>query len=123
MEKLNVVNQCDCLNKLIILGFLREYDSEEKSSNYYLGEIIDGRIVMKIDIVVDNGYYDENGNYNTYFDIISSYYPIDFCPICGKKIEYVKSSNNSLKLVWQNILKRVYLKHKRRPRGVVYVVY
>lgn len=99
MEKLNVVNQCDCLNKLIILGFLREYDSEEKSSNYYLGEIIDGRIVMKIDIVVDNGYYDENGNYNTYFDIISSYYPIDFCPICGKKIEYVKSSNNSLKLV------------------------
>ena len=66
MEKLNVVNQCDCLNKLIILGFLREYDSEEKSSNYYLGEIIDGRIVMKIDIVVDNGYYDENVVYVVY---------------------------------------------------------
>ena len=67
--------------------------------NYYLGEILDGHVVMKMDIVVDNGYYDESSNYNTNFDIVSSYYPIEFCPICGKKIEYVKSYDNSLKLV------------------------
>lgn len=99
MEKLELVNSCDCLNKLLIIGYLREYDSEEESSNYYLGEILDGHVVMKMDIVVDNGYYDELSNYNTNFDIVSSYYPIEFCPICGKKIEYVKSYDNSLKLV------------------------
>lgn len=99
MEKLEVINQCDCLNMLLSSGYLREYDKEENSSNYYLGEIIDGQIVMKMDIVVDNGWYDEFGNYHANFDIVSSYYPIDFCPLCGKRIEYSKSYDNSLKLV------------------------
>lgn len=99
MEKLEVINQCDCLSMLLGSGYLREYDKEENSSNYYLGEIIDGQIVMKMDIVVDNGSYDEFGNYYANFDIVSSYYPIEYCPICGKRIEYNKTLENSLKLV------------------------
>lgn len=99
MEKLEVINQCDCLCKLLCSGYLREYDIEENSSNYYLGEIIEGQIVMKMDIVVDNGWYDDFGNYHSSLDIVSSYYPIEYCPLCGKRIEYNKTLENSLKLV------------------------
>ena len=53
------------------------------------------------------------------FEVTSTYYPISNCPLCGKKIEYRKEQEKSLKLVWQIHIKRVYLKHKRRPRGVI----
>ena len=99
MVKLEIINTCDCLNKLLIIGYLREFESDEEYSNYYLGNILDGHIVMKMDIVVDNGWYDDYGNYNTNFEITSSYYPIEFCPICGKKIEYLKTCDKSLKVV------------------------
>lgn len=99
MEKLEVVNKCDCLSLLLNSGYLSEFDVMEDSSNYYLGEIFNGQISMKMDIVVDNGWYDDYGNYISKFDIISSYYPIEYCPICGKKIEYDKTYKNSLKLV------------------------
>ena len=99
MNKLEVIDICDCLNKLLIVGYLRQFDNDEESFNYYLGEIIDGQIVMKMDIVVDNGSYDEYGNYNSKFEITSSYYPIRYCPLCGKRIEYNKTLENSLKLV------------------------
>ena len=119
MKKIQIIDTCDCINKLLIVGYLREYNSEETISNYYIGEIIDGQICMKMDIIVDNGNYNEDGIYNTDFEITSSYYPIQHCPICGKKIEYIKLNNKSLNLVWQTNIKRVYYNHKRRPRGVV----
>ena len=99
MKKLEVIDICDCLNKLLIVGYLRQFDCDEKSFNYYLGEIVDGQIVMKMDIVVDNSWYDEFENYHANFDIVSSYYPIVYCPVCGKRIEYNKTLENSLKLV------------------------
>lgn len=99
MVKLEIVNQCDCLSMLLNSGYLRQFCKEEDYSNYYIGEILDGQITMKMDIVVDNGWYDEFGNYISKLDITSSHYPIEFCPICGKKIEYDKTYENSLKLV------------------------
>ena len=96
---MEIVNSCHCLNKLKILGYLQEFDELENSSNLYFGEIIDGQICMKMDIIVDNGNYNEEGIYNTNFEITSSYYPINHCPICGKKIEYIKTKDKTLKLV------------------------
>lgn len=99
MSKLEIVNVCDCANKLLILGFLNNYELADKNLKYPLEDVSDGQICIKKDIIVDNGWYDENGIYNTYYDIYSAYYPIEFCPICGKKFEYRKSNDNSLKLV------------------------
>ena len=99
MKKLEVVDICDCSNKLLILGFLKEYDSEDKSLKYPLVDILDGHLCIKKDIIVDNGCYNEDGIYNTYFDVYSAYYPIECCPICSKKYEYVETYDESLKLV------------------------
>lgn len=99
MEKLEVINSCDCLNRMIIIGYLKEYEKGDNTSNYYLEEIKEGQICMKRDITVDNGEYNEDGEYIPMYDITSSYYPVDFCPICGKKIEYIKIKQESLKLV------------------------
>ena len=99
MKKVEMINSCECIEKILILGFIREYDENESISNFYDKEIINGQLCMKMDIIVDNGEYDENGIYNTDFQITSSFYPIEYCPICGKKIEYIKTKENSLKLV------------------------
>lgn len=99
MKKLEVVDICDCSNKLLIIGFLKKYDSEDKSLKYPLVDILDGHLCLKKDIIVDNGWYNEDGIYNTYFDVYSVYYPIECCPICSKKYEYVERYDESLKLV------------------------
>ena len=99
MKKLEVVNVCDCTNKLLILGFLKEYESTDRYLKYSLDDVPDGHVCLKKDIIVDNGWYDEKGFYNTYFDVYSAYYPIDCCPICSKEYEYVERYDESLKLV------------------------
>lgn len=99
MSKLEIINVCDCTSKLLILGFLKQYDCSDKNMKYTLDDVLDGHICMKRDIIVDNGWYDENGIYNTYFDVYSTYYPIEFCPVCSRKYEYVKSCDETLKLV------------------------
>lgn len=98
MLKLDIENTCECIQKLIVLGFLKEYEEMDKKDCYY-DEIEEGQICMKRDVIVDNGNYNEEGIYDTLFEITSTYYPISHCPICGKKIEYKKEKEISLKLV------------------------
>lgn len=98
MKKIDTLNTCECIQKLMILGFLKEYTEEDQKDCYY-DEIENGQICMKRDIVVDNGNYNEEGIYDTMFEITSTYYPISHCPICGKKIEYKKDEDKILKLV------------------------
>ena len=99
MNKLEIVNLCDCSNKLLIIGFLSQYESDNKNLKYSLEDVYDGHVCLKKDIIVDNGWYDENGFYNTYFDVYTCYYPIECCPICSRKYEYVERIEESLKLV------------------------
>ena len=60
MLKLDTQNTCECIQKLMILGFLKEFIEEEQKDCYY-NEIENGQICMKRDIIVDNGNYDEDG--------------------------------------------------------------
>ena len=99
MEKLEIVNVCDCTNKLLVLGFMKQYDCCDKNLKYPLENVLDGHICLTKDIIVDNGWYDENGIYNTYFDVYTAYYPIEFCPVCCKKYEYIERYDETLKLV------------------------
>lgn len=98
MLKIDELNTCECLQKLMILGFLKEYSEDDKKDCYY-DEIEEGQICMKRDVAVDNGNYNEEGIYDTLFEVTSTYYPISNCPLCGKKIEYRKEQEKSLKLV------------------------
>ena len=98
MLKIDELNTCECLQKLMVLGFLKEYSEEDKKDCYY-DEIEEGQICMKRDIIVDNGNYNEEGIYDTLFEITSTYYPISHCPLCGKKIEYKQEHEKTLKLV------------------------
>ena len=98
MLKLDIQNTCECIQKLMILGFLKENTEDDKRDCYY-DEIEAGQICMKRDVIVDNGNYNEEGIYDTLFEVTSTYYPISHCPLCGKKIEYKKEEVKSLKLV------------------------
>lgn len=95
MNKLELNNSCDCIQKLIILGYLKEYECQFNDES----ELQSGQICIVTDKIVDNGGYDENGEYQTLYESTITYYPIEYCPICGKKIEYKKNDVQTLKLV------------------------
>lgn len=98
MLKIDILNSCDCIQKLMILGFIKEFEEYDKPDCYY-DEIQVGELCMKRDIIVDNGNYNEEGIYDSLFEVTTTYYPISHCPLCGKKIEYKKEDEKSLKLV------------------------
>ena len=54
MSKLEIVNVCDCANKLLILGFLSNYESTDKNLKYPLVDVLDGQICIKKDIRITN---------------------------------------------------------------------
>ena len=82
------------LNDLVKMQILKGNIWKKRSFRFFF--TFEG---VKKDIIVDNGWYDEKGFYNTYFDVYSAYYPIDCCPICSKRYEYVERYDESLKLV------------------------
>ena len=98
MKQIDTLNSCECIQKLIVLGFVEGYTFEDKKDCYY-DEIEEGQLCMKRDIIVDNGNYNEEGIYDTLFEVTSTYYPISCCPLCGKKIEYKQEHEKTLKLV------------------------
>ena len=80
------INTCECLEKLILIGRLAPYIKKEES--YYFSKPIDeGTLCLVTNSARDNGYYDAD-RWISNIEIESDYYPINYCPICGKEIEY-----------------------------------
>lgn len=94
---MEAVNNCKCITKLMLIGKVKEYDNEI-ISNYASQDIEKGKLCLISELVEDMSDYDYEKNewINNFFKYYELY-PIDYCPICGKKIEYNKTHGLKLK--------------------------
>ncbi len=80
------VNNCMCLEKLMIMGQIQPFGTYSEASTFYNEHIDEGTLCL----VQSKATYwatDVSMNDITIDDYL---YPIEYCPICGKKIEYKK---------------------------------
>jgi len=77
---------CDCIDKLIKLGIVKPYNSK---SDYLPLEYNakEGQLCLINSVVEDYGYYDDYTWIND-IKVYQELIPIDYCPVCGKKLEY-----------------------------------
>ncbi len=87
MEKIKCANLCSCMSKLILIDFVREFREGFTLSNF-ADEVHEGQLCLVNDEVIDEGTYDQDGNYQTNFQVKKTLYPIEYCPCCGKRLEY-----------------------------------
>lgn len=99
MEKIKSVNLCNCMYKLLVIDFVREYREGFNLSNF-ADEVMEGQLCLVNDEIIDEGDFDQDGIYQTNFQVKKVLYPIEYCPCCGKKIEYkpVISDSHVLRL-------------------------
>ena len=87
---MNYYDTCECITKLMGLGLVMPYCEPYNTlaSGYTANE---GDLCIVRENVEDRGYYDD---YNWINDIITykELYPIKYCPICGKEIQYKRSN-------------------------------
>ena len=74
----DTINNCKCLNELILIGKILPYTKEYDLSLYANQDIEEGTLCFVNDIVEDIE------------EVKKELYPIEYCPICGKQIEYKK---------------------------------
>lgn len=83
-------NLCDCIKGLKHIGLISKYfpPYNTLADNYTAEE---GQLCIVNEVMEDYGYYDE---YSWVSNIVcyKELYPINYCPVCGKKIEYKKSN-------------------------------
>ena len=93
------INNCDCLTKLKLIGKVVPYEPIifDDTLSYYADEVEEGTLCIANNRCEDNGYYDQDGNYISNIEITKDLYPINYCPVCGKKIEYRKVEYPQLK--------------------------
>ena len=76
MEKLKCANLCNCMSKLLLIDFVREYREGFMLSNF-ASDVYEGQLCLVSDEIVDEGDYDYDGNYirwgETYKDSSGSY--------------------------------------------------
>ena len=79
---------CECLEKLIELGKVTYYCPPYNvlADNV---EAEEGQLCLVTQVAEDNGCYDDY-NWISNLHIYNELYPIEYCPICGKEIEYIK---------------------------------
>ena len=87
MDKIKYVNLCNCMTKFLIIDFVREYKEGFILSNF-ASDVTEGQLCLVNDEIVDEGDYDLDGNYQVNFQVKKTLYPIEYCPSCGKRIEY-----------------------------------
>lgn len=88
--KFDELHSCECLRKLILIGMVKPFDSCKGTTCSYLEEAEEGQMCFVSENIFDEGDYDQSGNWCYHFVVKDEYYPLSFCPICGKKIEYIK---------------------------------
>ena len=81
-------NLCKCLEKLKDINkVMAHVPPYTKIADGFMAE--EGELCIVNDVIEDNGYYDDY-NWVSYIESYKELYPINFCPICGKEIEYIK---------------------------------
>ncbi len=83
------VNNCYCLEKLQAFGQIQPFSECSEASNYYKDTIENGTLCL---VQTKATYWATDVSMND-ISVDDYLYPIDFCPICGKKIEYQKIKN------------------------------
>lgn len=94
-NKLELEEACECLNKLIIIGRIKEFDEEKDELSNYSNSVENGQLCLVFDSIEDKGNFNEDGLWDTDFEVVRKLYPIEYCPICGKKISYYKEKDNN----------------------------
>lgn len=91
-----VINECECLHRMKLLGQISEYNkSHAEKFDYYNYNAFDGQICLVQEKVTSELSYDESGVHQEY-RISNELIPINYCPYCGKKIEYTKDNHMKL---------------------------
>lgn len=94
MEDIKFTNLCSCMSKLLVIDFVREYREGFILSNFADG-VHEGQLCLVNDEIVDEGDFDQDGLYQINFQVKKTLYPIEYCPCCGKRIEYKPIINKS----------------------------
>ncbi len=79
----DAINNCKCINELMLIGNILPYKKGYNLSLYANQDVEEGTLCLANDVVEDT-YFNINK------EVIKELYPIEYCPICGKKIEYRK---------------------------------
>lgn len=88
------INNCKCMNELILIGKVLPYTKDYDLSLYSNQEVEEGSLCLVNDIIDDT--------YTNEIITKKELYSIDYCPICGKKIEYRKLNDFKLKMAKNN---------------------
>lgn len=78
---------CSCLEKMRLNGRLVPYSKKLNFTVYNSSGLEEGTLCLINNIIRDNGYY-EKYEWKSNFEMEIEAYPINYCPICGKEIEY-----------------------------------
>ena len=98
-----IESTCQCLDKLMAIGMVERYFKPTDSyfpsikerdveifGEYVSEDIEEGQMCLVYRDIEDDGYYLDY-TWISNIKIFKELHPIEFCPICGKKIEYKKS--------------------------------
>lgn len=89
MNKYEIINPCQCILKMSINGQVEEYKNNYSNElSVYSDSVFYGQICMTSDIVRSEITYDDEDGMKEDFIINRVLFPIEYCPVCGKKIEY-----------------------------------
>lgn len=88
---------CECMIKLSIIGKVKEYNSSADTLSNYAQEVEDGHMCLVFDSIIDTGDINQDGEWNTNIEVTKELYPIEYCPVCGKKV--IHSKEDEIKLI------------------------
>ena len=83
------IDNCKCIERLMIIGKIEPYTSGTVLSNYAPDDVELGTLCFAQDIVTDDGEWDDYG-WVANITVSRELYPITYCPVCGKEIKYRK---------------------------------
>lgn len=85
-----VKEKCNCISKLMNLGIVQYYCPPYNVIDNNYEEVDEGTLCLVQNEMNDNGTWNDNYEWISSIELINNLIPIEYCPICGKKIEYKK---------------------------------
>ena len=88
---------CECMKNLMAIGHIKPYCPPYNYMAEGFEDVEEGQLCMANQIAEDLGHYNDY-EWVSMIEMYDELYPINFCPICGKKIEYIKYPELTKKL-------------------------